>query len=52
MQTWVVMMGCEFLLFALAAIMVIIWMRRPDDHLDEMLKKIEMQNSSDSRNGS
>ncbi|MDF7659006.1 hypothetical protein PUG81_08485 [Erwiniaceae bacterium L1_54_6] len=50
MQTWEIMIGFEFLLFGLAAIIVIIWMRRPDDHLDDMLKEIELQDSADSRN--
>ncbi|WP_170975335.1 hypothetical protein [Martelella alba] len=43
MKIWAVMMGFEFLLFGVAAIMVIIWMRQPDDHLDDMLKEIERQ---------
>lgn len=41
MQIWMIMMGFEFLLFALAAVMVIVWMKRPDDVYDEMLREIE-----------
>ena len=41
MQTWMVLMGLQFLAFLITAIVVIVWMKRPNDRYDDMLAESE-----------
>lgn len=39
MQTWMIMMGIQMIIFVICAVWVGIWMNRPDDEYDEALEK-------------
>ncbi len=44
MQTWMIMMGIQLVIFIICAVWVILWMSKDHDEYDAALKQIEERN--------